>query len=386
VIYGSVCSGIETATLAWQALGWTPSFFSEIDKFPRAVLQHHFPDVPLHGDFTTIGADDYDPVDLLVGGTPCQDFSLAGLRKGLDGDRGVLALDFLRLLKIKRPRWVVWENVPGVLSNDGGRTLGAILGGLVECGYGFAYRVLDAQHFGVPQRRRRVFVVGCLGDYRRAAAVLLERESLRGDSAPSREKGTQIARSVTTHSGGASGKERQETFIIAEKHGVFDPNQITSKTNRSNPTPAPVMYSIMPQNSGKDYKARAVDVSQPLMGSGLTTGNQGGDYLLSFTANDYGADAEDNLAPPVRAGMHDKGKPNGGVPPAVAFSTGVRRLMPIECERLQGIPDNFTKIPWRKKAAEDCPDGPRYRAIGNAMPVPVMRWLGERIQMVEGIG
>jgi DNA (cytosine-5)-methyltransferase 1 len=152
---------------------------AEIAPFPRAVLAHRFPSVPLHGDFTTIEAGQYEPIDILVGGTPCQSFSVAGLRAGLADERGNLALAFVRLAYRFRPRWIVWENVPGVLSSNGGRDFGAFLGGVVECGYGFAYRVLDAQYFGVPQRRRRVFVVGYLGDWRRAAAVLFEREGLR---------------------------------------------------------------------------------------------------------------------------------------------------------------------------------------------------------------
>lgn len=187
--YGSVCSGIEAATVAWHPLGWEPAFFSEIEAAPRSVLAHHYPDVPCHGDFTTIGADEYGSIDLLVGGTPCQSFSIAGLRGGLDDDRGNLALEFLRLAQRKGPKWLVWENVPGVLSSNGGRDFGAILGGMVELGYGFAYRVLDAQYFGVAQRRRRVFVVGHLGDWRSAAAVLFERHSLSGNPAPSRKKG-----------------------------------------------------------------------------------------------------------------------------------------------------------------------------------------------------
>jgi DNA (cytosine-5)-methyltransferase 1 len=202
--YGSVCSGIEAATVAWHPLGWQPAFFSEIEAFPRAVLAHHYPSVALHGDFTTIGADDYGPIDLLVGGTPCQSFSIAGLRGGLDDDRGNLALEFLRLADRKRPRWLVWENVPGVLSSNGGRDFGSILGGLAELGYGFAYRILDAQFFGVPQRRRRVFVVGHLGDWRRAAAVLFERHSLQGNPAPRREKG-QVAPTVPCRSTGGGG-------------------------------------------------------------------------------------------------------------------------------------------------------------------------------------
>ena len=203
--YGSVCSGIEAATAAWHGLGWQPSFFSEIEAFPRAVLAHHYPDVPLHGDFTTIEADQYEPIDLLVGGTPCQSFSIAGLRGGLDDDRGNLALEFLRLADRTRARWVVWENVPGVLSSNGGRDFGSILGGLGELGYGWAYRVLDAQFFGVAQRRRRVFVVGHLGDWRRAAAVLFERHSLSGHPAPRRETGQGVAGTLKACAGKSGG-------------------------------------------------------------------------------------------------------------------------------------------------------------------------------------
>ena len=166
----AVCSGIEAASVAWHPLGWKAAFLSEIEKFPRAVLAHHYPGTPLHGDFTTISAGQYQPIDLLVGGTPCQSFSDAGLRGGLDDNRGNLALEYLRLADRLRPRWLAWENVPGVLSSNVGRDFGAILGGMVELGYGFAYRVLDAQFFGVAQGRRRVFVVGHLGDWRRAAS------------------------------------------------------------------------------------------------------------------------------------------------------------------------------------------------------------------------
>ncbi len=187
MIYGSVCSGIEAASVAWHPLGWEAAFVSEIDNFPRAVLAHHYPEVPLHGDFTTIQDGDYRPIDLLVGGTPCQSFSIAGLRGGLDDDRGNLALEFLKLAQRLRPRWVVWENVPGVLSSNGGRDFGSILAGLGEVGYGFAHRVLDAQYFGLAQRRKRVFVVGYIGDWRRASAVLFEREGLSGNPAPRRE-------------------------------------------------------------------------------------------------------------------------------------------------------------------------------------------------------
>lgn len=210
--YGSICSGIEAASVAWHPLGWRASFLSEIEAFPRAVLSHHYQEVPLHGDFTTIRAGEYDPIDLLVGGTPCQSFSVAGLRGGLDDERGNLALEYLRLAQRLRPRWLVWENVPGVLSSGKGRDFGAILGGMVELGYGFAYRVLDAQYVrvdgfgrGVPQRRRRVFVVGHLGDWRRAAAVLFEPESLRGNPAPRRQAGEGIAPTISARPTGGGG-------------------------------------------------------------------------------------------------------------------------------------------------------------------------------------
>src|SRR3990172_4808888 len=182
--YLSVCSGIEAATVAWHPLGWQAAGFAEIDAFPSRVLAARWPDVRNFGDFTKIEAGDVGTIDLLVGGTPCQSFSVAGLREGLRDDRGNLALEFIRLAARTRPGWLVWENVPGVLSSGGGRDFGSILGAMVECGYGFAYRVLDAQHFGVPQRRRRVFVIGYLGDWRPAAAVLFERESLHWDFAP----------------------------------------------------------------------------------------------------------------------------------------------------------------------------------------------------------
>ncbi len=342
MIYGSVCSGIEAATVAAHPLGWRPAFFSEIEAFPRAVLQHHYPQVPLHGDFTTIRAGEYAAIDVLVGGTPCQSFSVAGLRGGLDDDRGNLALEYLRLADRLRPRWLVWENVPGVLSSNGGRDFGSILGGLGELGYGFAYRVLDAQFFGLAQRRRRVFVVGYLGDWRRAAAVLLERHSLSGNPAPSREarEGTPVssslrARANSSHRadsqafipdigyalnahGGAHGRQdaESETLIATTlrardmARGVdsdctdtliahtlkgegFDASE--DGTGRGTPI-IPVTYSIMPQNSGKDYKARPVDVAQPLMASGPVGGDQGGDFIVQpFTIMERGRDGGSNL-------------------------------------------------------------------------------------------
>jgi site-specific DNA-cytosine methylase len=193
VRYLSVCSGIEAASVAWEPLGWEPAAFAEVEKFPSAVLAHHWPQVPNLGDMTRHESWNLGAIDLLVGGTPCQSFSVAGLRKGLHDPRGGLMLTFLEIAQRQRPRWIVWENVPGVLSSHGGRDFGAFLGALGALGYGWAYRVLDAQWFGVAQRRRRVFVVGCAGDGAAAATVLFESESVCRNPAPSREKGQGVA-------------------------------------------------------------------------------------------------------------------------------------------------------------------------------------------------
>ena len=230
--YLSVCSGIEAVSVAWKPLGWQPAMFAEIDPFCCWLLRSRYrASRPIHmpsphdapdrkeakrraaairnivalpadgaianaGDFTRIGADDVGTIDLLAGGTPCQSFSVAGKRAGLDDPRGNLTIEFARLAARLRPLWVVWENVPGVLSIDDGRTFGAFLGLLVQLGYGVAYRILDAQYFGVPQRRRRVFVVGCAGDWRAAAAVLLDEACLSGHPPPRRETRQGIAGGV----------------------------------------------------------------------------------------------------------------------------------------------------------------------------------------------
>ncbi len=191
--YRSVCTGIAAETVAWHPLGWTALSFAEIDPFCNALLTHRYPQVENYGDFTKI----QKPVraDLLMGGTPCQSFSVAGKRAGLDDPRGNLAFEFIKLAQRLRPRWLVWENVKGVLSQDGGRAFGAFLGALDECGYGFAYRVLDAQFDGLAQRRQRVFVVGYLGDWRppaarryclsaKACAGILRRAEKRGKKLP----------------------------------------------------------------------------------------------------------------------------------------------------------------------------------------------------------
>lgn len=220
--YGSVCSGIEAATVAWEPLGWKPAFYSEIDKNARKVLTHHYPEVPLHGDFTTIQRGDYEDVDLLCGGTPCQSYSVAGRRLGLDDPRGELSLEFVALAKRLSARWVVWENVPGVLSTNGGRDFGTFVGALAECGYGWAYRILDAQFFGVPQRRRRVVLVGHSGGRSdRAASVLFDQHCLPRDSEKRRQPGSEVVGTLTTRTGNSRDNFSAEVgHLIA---GYFNP-------------------------------------------------------------------------------------------------------------------------------------------------------------------
>ena len=386
--YGSVCSGIEAATAAWHHMGWEAAFFSEIEKFPCAVLQHQYPDVPLHGDFTTIKENEYGTINLLVGGTPCQSFSVAGLRGGLDDDRGNLALEFCRLAQREQPRWIVWENVPGVLSSNGGRDFGSILGALEDLGYGLAYRVLDAQYFGVAQRRRRVFVVGYLGDWRPAAAVLFERHSMSGHPAPSREKRQEVAGTIarSSFSGGAGGRPDG----AAGNHFVAAKCLTARGAGGGNLDPETANFVIC-----EDYAAHAFKVRGGCEGGGK--GYLGSDEV-AFTISTHqdqhifsepAAAAHEAFQPTadcLTAAYGTKWNGNASATNGSLFAqqqSTVRRLTPVECERLQGFPDNFTAIPWRKKGAEDCPDGPRYKALGNSMAVPVMRWIGERIQMVE---
>jgi len=337
--YLSVSSGVEAASLAWEPLGWSPWAFSEIEPAACAVLAHHWPQVPNLGDMTRYQEWPDAAIDVLVGGTPCQSFSVAGLRKGLADPRGNLMLTFGAIAGRYRPRWLVWENVPGVLSSGGGRDFGAFLGMLAELGYGFAYRVLDAQYFGVPQRRRRVFVVGHLGDWRRAAAVLFERHSLCGNPAPRREAGEGItcraegiAGTVSSKwakgSGGPAGDEHYNLIAHTLRGEGFDASE--DGTGRGQPIVAcPSVYPCL--RSGNQYN---------------------------------------NSDPGMEAQM------------VIGTASAVRRLTPVECERLQGMPDDHTLAPYRGKPMAD---GPRYRMIGNSMAVPCMTWLGQRIQQVASI-
>ena len=585
--YLSVCSGVGTDHIAWEGLGWECVGFAEIEAFPSAILAHRYPEIRNYGDFTTIPAD-IGSIDLLVGGTPCQSFSVAGQRAGLDDPRGNLTLEFARLARRLRARWIVWENVPGVLSSDGGRDFAAILTAFRECGYSVCYRVLDAQHFGVPQRRRRVFVVGYLGDdWRPSAEVLLEQASVRGNPQAGSTKGQEVtstlgggsgsrgwscdldsttfipvqlpdisgtvtttwgAKNATNHEEACSGalvhgyvpqvapallqdcgtklREDQSVLLggtwwdgtatsacidatvndhrmpdkgrfsavlqplpfgdmvapldtVSQMHvalaartyafevihqnkanalsvldyspslraGASHNSHLALLTEVRGDTPAAsgtasrtvviegnswtrvtfahecddqgacphclVAYADCPcpkpTEDGMEYRwidgimharrptALAVRTAQTgANGIGVAEdvahtldGAQG--QAIAFIANDDAGDAGP-LSPTLRSGNNHASRANGGVMPAVAWTgsesiqqgirigTVVRRLTPRECERLQGLPDDWTLVPWRGKLA---PDSLRYKAIGNGMAMPVLRWIGERIAMVE---
>ncbi len=619
--YFSVCSGIEAASVAWEPFGWQCAGVAEISPFPSAVLAHRFPEVPNYGDFTKIEADAIGPIDLLVGGTPCQAFSIAGLRGGLGDDRGNLALEFLSLADRLRPRWICWENVPGVLSSlshaapdpcpppapmdmgcDGQEVdtedeydseelhaFNCFLAGLSEIGYGFAYRVLDAQYDGLAQRRERVFVIGYLGDWRPAAAVLADRESLSWHSAPCREPGQRAAPTISARptAGGGLGTDFDlDGGLIA--HALRREGHDASEDGTGRGTPIiPVAFALrgreggaMPEFEGEctgALRAAAGGSSRSYVafGGNNTSGSievatainaKGGTGRCGFESETFIAfDSNENLETRLRNGItelteegmlsnanaieahagkilrsmrdeigeeafsewgfgiiaafqsaqilqpnvhgervregeigrklefgaydvaqsHSEGavrkmreaecsrrsppqwRPPGqqaqqldaylsqlpqqgtqaegflcdlrgaseglgllqqalsalqeawrsnsiqgaseedvfgvrgtsaqqgtvretlhageeGAPVPLDWRCGVRRLTPRrECERLQGFPDDFTRIPWRGRCAEDCPDGPRYKAIGNSMAVPCMRWIGERINIVR---
>lgn len=349
ITYASVCSGIEAVSVAWKDLNLKPIWFSEIEPFPCAVLAHHYPDIPNYGDMTTLPdrilSGEIEAPDILVSGTPCQAFSVAGLRNSLNDERGNLTLVFVRILNainiIRRRSGlpdaiVLWENVPGVLStrdNAFGCFLAALLGEskeLVPTGRSWtgagivrsdqreiAWRILDAQYFGVPQRRRRVFLVAGNRD-RRVAQILFEQPGESGNP----------------KQGGKEGKE--SPAFIESSFGTYRKSDVGGTVKRTGGALSGGSETLIVVHGRQDPVSSVTAYALDRQGAGNTN--------IIFS----------------KAGK-------------------VRRLTPIECERLQGFPDNYTQIPWRNKPAEQCPDTPRYMAIGNSMAVPVMRWLGERV-------
>jgi len=375
----SVCSGIEAASVAWNPLGWEAVGFSDIDPFACALLAHRFPNIRNYGDITKYADWTVEPFDLLCGGTPCQAFSVAGLRKGLSDPRGNLALVFLGLASRFKPRWIMWENVPGVLSDKTG-AFASFTGGLAQLGYHCAYRVLDAQFFGVPQRRRRVFVVGHLGDWRRSAAVLFESESLRGNY-PARNEAEQVVAPTLDARAGRNGANTFNTSggIVA---GTLD----ASSGRRRGAGQSPAMLTVGTlcadthpgSYTGQDaYTGRLI--AHALRGEGFAASEEGigsGTPLLPVAfdckASGQAGFGVGSIASTMCAMGHKD-----------SHACGVRRFTPRECERLQGFPDDWTLIPYHGKPAAD---GPRYRTIGNSWAVPVVRWIGQRMAFVDSIG
>ena len=444
--YMSLCSGVEAISVAWKGLGFNPVAFSEIEKFPSAVLEHHYPNVPNLGDMTNYKEWKNDgTVNLIVGGTPCQSFSIAGLRRGLEDPRGNLMLTFGAIIKKYRPTWVLWENVPGVLSSNRGRDFGTFLAMLGQFGYGYAYRVLDAQHFGVAQRRRRVFVVGYLGDWRNPAKVLFEQESVRGvtqkgkkekqgtaenscNGSKASSEGLDLPKLSPTLTNSGTGLTRpghnEDGWYIPTVAGSLDtecggnklthqsienghivPEKIGTLTTRSSLAMGardveegfafPVAYSFdsLSSNSMKSSnphsgvreveKSRTLDTTLPTPDK-----NQGGIGIVerksvaySFHDSFENKVKETNVCPTIPTRVFSPTDRKGGL--GIVEKLKVRRLTPIEAERLQGFEDDYTKIPYRGKPKEQCPDGPRYKAMGNSMAVPVVRWIGQRIKMVN---
>jgi len=448
--YGSVCSGIEAATVAWHPLGWRAAWFAEIEPFPSAVLAHHYPEVPNLVDMTAIArrilTGEVVAPDVLVGGTPCQAFSVAGARQSLDDARGNLtlrfveiadAIDLVRRRAGKPPVRIIWENVPGVLStkdNAFGCFLAGLAGEDVElvpsgkrwsnagCVYGparaIAWRTLDAQYFGLAQRRRRVFVVASAGDGFDPAQVLLEWEGLRRDSAPRRATGQSPAASLAASAGhhgyssprgdgsdnlvagaltgnmkgdgigrdsqlvpdvslclnaGAMGRidSESETMIPVP----FDTTQITSAANRSQPRPSDPCHPLAAHAHAPAiaFDSRQDPISSTdVFGALSSSGPQAQAVSVALRGRDGGGTAEvgDDCAFTVRAST------GGGDKPHALVQHGVRRLTPTECERLQGFPDGYTNIPYRNGLAAD---GPRYKALGNSMATNVMAWIGGRL-------
>ena len=396
--YGSVCSGVEAASVAWEPLGWEPVFFSEIEEFPSAVLAHHWPDVPNHGDMTQFEEWGYErgTVDVLVGGTPCQSFSIAGLRGGLDDERGNLALTYCRMVDRLRPRWFVWENVPGVLSSNGGKDFSSIISAMAQLGYSVCWRVLDAQNFGVPQRRRRVFLVGhSSGDWRYPAKVLFESKSGTRDFEARRQKKQEDA--SRTQGCVAYDKQRLGEYgsgKVASTIAARDYKDATDLVVHANHV-APTITSSGPPYSRTGNQHSEVDalvvhgtqdpiVSNKAMPIQLNCGQENvvciHDKATRFKG---GGDTRKNDGSGNGLGITEGGPMytlTSADRHSVYSQSKVRRLTPMEAERLQGFPDGHTDIGWKGKPT---PDSHRYKAMGNSMAVPVMAWIGKRIQEFE---
>ena len=450
ITYGSACSGIEAATQAWHSLGMRAAWFAEIEPFPSEVLAHHYPDVPNHGDMNKLAAQvlagKIPAPDVLIGGTPCQDFSVAGMRAGLGGERGQLtikfveladAIDYVRTARGEAECVLTWENVPGVLSDKGnafGCFLGALAGEDCElqppgkkwqdagCVYGpkrtIAWRVLDAQYFGLAQRRRRVFVVASARDGFDPTEVLFEREGVRRDTAPRRGQGQDVTGAAPFGPALQCGEGCE--YVFPEQLGVYGCPSCEGDFG-----PAVSLFGGIPAFGGgrmsgsiekagtlthhegrNDLDSETFFVQENIaLALGMNNSQESALYcreIAQTITSNYGKQLDNtnsSLGPNVvttaaySTKLHHTAALGAGKwyeeytasldacspPPALLTPAQVRRLVPVECERLQGMADDYTLIPWRGKPASECPDGPRYKAIGNSKAVTVVRWIGRRL-------
>ena len=419
----SCFSGIEAASVAFDPLGFECVGFSEIDPFCCELLKTRFPTVRNYGDIEQYKQWDIEPgsIRFLCGGSPCQSYSTSGNRKGLEDPRGNLALVYFGFLERLRPRWLLLENVPGILSSNGGRDFGTLLGKLAKLGYGFAYCILDAQNFGVPQRRRRVFLVGHSGgDWRRPAAVLFNRESVFGnlEAGEIQGEGTSAGTSGSTrkrdvvgaltaspknHAGSYTGQDAYQNKLIP----VRTPNHWAAE-NKPHPALTQSSSSGLPGYSNQELfsqrgeglvganrfynenpckgTVKSEKVSQTLL---ARAGTGGGNLPIVIPIHNQATrhQGNDGRGKGNGLGVGNAGDPSPTITAtdnhSVALGSSVRRLTPRECERLQGFPDDWTKIAYRGRTADKCADAPRYHALGNSWAVPVVRWIGERIKEVD---
>ena len=402
--YLSLFSGIEAASVACCGMEWEPLAFAEIDAFPSAVLKERFPYVPNLGDVTQVNwrsfVKDFGKPDIIVGGSPCQSFSIAGTRTGLEGASGLM-WGYVRAVRDVRPEWVLWENVPGALSSTHGEDFGCLLRSLDALGYGMAWRVLDAQFFGVAQRRERVFLVGRLGS-RPPVEVLFEPEGVRWNPKPSREKRKELAgaagrgpaREGFKYSAGSRANsvgcdEESPNTITADWHdsvvigfaqNTRDEVRVQGDGTLSgalSASPGMKQQTYVAVVRGSLCAAGSCDVDNQLMDKDEAEATDG--TVACMTDTQANASHNEELCGTLTShAMKDAPVVTCG--DVRQHEWTVRRLTPRECERLQGFPDDWTRIPYRGKPADECPDGPRYRAIGNSMAVPVMRWIFERIE------
>lgn len=403
--FGSLFAGLGGFDVGLERAGWSCAWQVEKDDHALGVLRHHWPEVPKFDDVRTVGAAELAPVDLLAGGFPCQDLSVAGRRAGLAGERSGLFWEVCRIARELAPRWLLLENVPGLLSSNGGRDMGTVLGALGDLGYWWTYRCLDSQHFGVPQRRLRVFIVGHLGGPC-PPEVLLEPASLPGHFAARGEAGERLARPLAGCTPGGSGyrldadtadnlialqdcramEKRQNgrgwsddgrgytldgtgaqgvAFPLTAREGK-GPNSDSDSGNTGRGTP--LVPTAFNWQSGGDCRINPSETGTDALSVGQVP-------AVGFAMNQR----REGRLQDVAGAVHE---PSGTQVDGALTAMGVRRLTPVECERLQGLDDGWTAIGQRADGRTyQLADSPRYRLLGNAVTASVAEWIARRLTL-----